>query len=56
VNCASTGCHTCSTAPVLETEDMDGAINASQNNYIAIIGDFAQGYVIADRAWAPPSR
>jgi HK97 family phage major capsid protein len=35
--------------PVLEAEDMDGVINAAQNNYIAIIGDFGQGYVIADR-------
>jgi HK97 family phage major capsid protein len=35
--------------PVLEAEDMDGTLTASQNNYVAIIGDFGQGYVIADR-------
>jgi HK97 family phage major capsid protein len=35
--------------PVYEAEDMDGTLTASQNNYIAIVGDFAQGYVIADR-------
>jgi hypothetical protein len=34
--------------PVLEAEDMDGTLTASQNNYVAIIGDFGQGYVIAD--------
>jgi HK97 family phage major capsid protein len=35
--------------PVYEAEDMDGTLTASTTNYIAIIGDFQQGYVIADR-------
>jgi HK97 family phage major capsid protein len=34
--------------PVIESEDMDGVLNATQNNYIAIFGDF-DNYVIADR-------
>jgi HK97 family phage major capsid protein len=35
--------------PVFEAEDMDGTLTASTTNYVAIIGDFQQGYVIADR-------
>lgn len=34
--------------PVLESEDMDGVINATQENYVLIHGDFSN-YVIADR-------
>lgn len=34
--------------PVLESEDMDGAINATQDNFAAVLGDF-DNYVIADR-------
>jgi HK97 family phage major capsid protein len=33
---------------VLEAEDMDGVINATQENYMAVFGDFTN-YVIADR-------
>lgn len=35
--------------PVYEAEDMDGVINATQENYMAIFGDFSEGFVIADR-------
>jgi len=34
--------------PIYEAEDMDGVINATQENYMAIFGDF-QNYIIADR-------
>jgi HK97 family phage major capsid protein len=34
--------------PIMESEDMDGVINATQENYIAVFGDF-DNYVIADR-------
>ncbi|GLW32268.1 phage major capsid protein [Actinoplanes regularis] len=34
--------------PVYEAEDMDGAINATQENYMSVFGDFSN-YVIADR-------
>ncbi|MBA2951593.1 phage major capsid protein [Streptomyces himalayensis] len=34
--------------PALESEDMDGVVNATQDNYLAVYGDF-QSYVIADR-------
>lgn len=34
--------------PILESEDMDGVIDAAANNYLAIFGDF-DNYVIADR-------
>lgn len=33
---------------VIESEDMDGVINATQENYAAVFGDFSN-YVIADR-------
>lgn len=33
---------------VLEAEDMDGVINATQENYVLVFGDFSN-YVIADR-------
>lgn len=33
---------------VLEAEDMDGVINATQENYVSVFGDFSN-YVIADR-------
>lgn len=33
---------------VLEAEDMDGVVNSSQENYLAVFGDF-DNYVIADR-------
>jgi HK97 family phage major capsid protein len=32
----------------LEAEDMDGVVNATQDNYVAVYGDF-DNYVIADR-------
>ncbi|MGW7085021.1 phage major capsid protein [Streptomyces sp. NPDC054871] len=32
----------------LEAEDMDGTVNATQDNYVAVYGDF-DNYVIADR-------
>jgi HK97 family phage major capsid protein len=32
----------------LEAEDMDGVVNATQENYVAVYGDFSN-YVIADR-------
>lgn len=32
----------------LESEDMDGVVNATQENYVAVYGDF-DNYVIADR-------
>lgn len=34
--------------PIYEAEDMDGTINASQENYMAVFGDFSN-FVIADR-------
>lgn len=34
--------------PILESEDMDGVIDAASTNYLAIFGDF-DNYVIADR-------
>jgi HK97 family phage major capsid protein len=34
--------------PVYEAEDMDGVINATAENYMAVFGDFSN-YVIADR-------
>ncbi len=34
--------------PAYEAEDMDGVINATQENYVAVYGDF-DNYVIADR-------
>lgn len=34
--------------PAYESEDMDGVINATQENYMAVFGDF-ESYVIADR-------
>jgi HK97 family phage major capsid protein len=34
--------------PTYEAEDMDGTINATQENYMAVFGDFSN-YVIADR-------
>jgi len=34
--------------PIYEAEDMDGVINATQENYMAVYGDF-DNYVIADR-------
>lgn len=34
--------------PVYESEDMDGVVNATQDNYLAVYGDFSN-YVIADR-------
>jgi HK97 family phage major capsid protein len=34
--------------PAYEAEDMDGVINATQENYMAVFGDF-ENYVIADR-------
>jgi HK97 family phage major capsid protein len=34
--------------PIYEAEDMDGVINATQENYMAVYGDF-RNYVIADR-------
>jgi HK97 family phage major capsid protein len=34
--------------PALESEDMDGVINTTQENYMAVYGDFSN-YVIADR-------
>ena len=34
--------------PAYEAEDMDGVINATQENYMAVFGDFSN-YVIADR-------
>jgi HK97 family phage major capsid protein len=34
--------------PIYEAEDMDGVINATQENYMAVFGDF-QNFVIADR-------
>ncbi|HEY9353010.1 MAG TPA: phage major capsid protein [Nocardioides sp.] len=34
--------------PALESEDMDGVVNATQENYLAVYGDFSN-YVIADR-------
>jgi HK97 family phage major capsid protein len=34
--------------PAYESEDMDGVINATQENYMAVFGDF-ENYVIADR-------
>jgi len=34
--------------PIYEAEDMDGVINATQENYLAVLGDF-RNYVIADR-------
>lgn len=34
--------------PIYEAEDMDGVINATQENYMAVLGDF-RNYVIADR-------
>jgi HK97 family phage major capsid protein len=34
--------------PIYEAEDMDGVINATQENYMAVFGDFSN-YVIADR-------
>lgn len=34
--------------PALEAEDMDGVVNATQENYVAVYGDF-ENYVIADR-------
>jgi HK97 family phage major capsid protein len=34
--------------PIYEAEDMDGVINATQENYMAVFGDF-RNYVIADR-------
>jgi HK97 family phage major capsid protein len=34
--------------PVYESEDMDAVINATQENYMAVFGDFSN-YVIADR-------
>ena len=33
---------------VLEAEDMDGVVNATQENYVAVFGDF-DNYVVADR-------
>jgi HK97 family phage major capsid protein len=35
--------------PVYEAEAMDGVIDATQNNYMAVFGDFSEGFVIADR-------
>lgn len=34
--------------PIMESENMDGVVNATQNNYLAIFGDW-DNYVIADR-------
>jgi HK97 family phage major capsid protein len=34
--------------PIYEAEDMDGVINATQENYMAVFGDF-DNFVIADR-------
>ena len=34
--------------PVLEAEDMDGTVTATEDNYLAVVGAF-QNYVIADR-------
>ncbi|WP_063735617.1 phage major capsid protein [Streptomyces sp. RTd22] len=34
--------------PALEAEDMDGVVNATQENYVAVYGDW-ENYVIADR-------
>lgn len=34
--------------PALESEDMDGVVNATQDNYLMVYGDM-QSYVIADR-------
>lgn len=34
--------------PIYESEDMDGVINATQENHMAVFGDFSN-YVIADR-------
>lgn len=34
--------------PIYEAEDMDGVINASADNYMAVFGDF-ENFVIADR-------
>lgn len=34
--------------PAYEAEDMDGVLNASQENYVLVYGDF-ENYVIADR-------
>jgi HK97 family phage major capsid protein len=34
--------------PIYEAEDMDGVINATQENYMAVFGDFSN-YIIADR-------
>ena len=34
--------------PIAEAEDMDGVINATADNYMAVFGDFSN-YVIADR-------
>lgn len=34
--------------PALESEDMDGVVNATQDNYLAVYGDM-QSYVIVDR-------
>jgi HK97 family phage major capsid protein len=34
--------------PIYEAEDMDGTVNATQENYIAVFGDF-ENFVIADR-------
>jgi HK97 family phage major capsid protein len=34
--------------PIYEAEDMDGVIDATQENYMAVFGDFSN-YVIADR-------
>lgn len=34
--------------PIYEAEDMDGVINATQENYMAVFGDFSN-YVVADR-------
>jgi HK97 family phage major capsid protein len=35
--------------PAYEAEAMDGVINAAAENYMAIFGDFSEGFVIADR-------
>lgn len=35
--------------PAYEASDIDGVINAAADNYVAVFGDFARGYLIADR-------
>jgi len=35
--------------PIYEAEDMDGVIDSSASNYMAVFGDFQEGFVIADR-------